>query len=432
MRVTDKPTMKYAIDGSNVLLGVRLNKKPSTRLFACLLSKLKEDGTVFQLFFDNSIETKMAQAGLSSDWIALRDAMTLAGIQPEFASRADPLIERFCRAPGTAVINSTDKMDSWNTRPNQIHRARARRNKQTVRIALMDAYTGKTVLSVAAHAAFEFGGVRFPKLDDRDALVDQLIAPDTEYATAVQEGTLLVLALDASSSMTTTNSFDGRKKSDHLNDVVKSSIERLKNSKRTFADGLYVAVLRFENDATLLPCSSTGAPFSSVNDWFDTLATFDYLKGITPGQTNLRLALQRAKELIQDTVADDDSISSIADQWRAAVVLITDGNHYLTRQDGTTESDADVAPQALDIHQGLSGLIDSRIDVGCVGIGTDVNRALLSSIASECSPIQKRMATNSGIANLLQGSRLFINVDSNDPRFVEAIRAFINVASSRV
>ena len=54
--------------------------------------------------------------------------------------------------------------------------------------------------------------------------------------------------------------------------------------------------------------------------------------------------------------------------------------YHFSLPDGTSETDADVAPQALDIHQGLSGLIGSRIDVGCVGIGTDVNRSLLMNM----------------------------------------------------
>ncbi len=42
--------MIYAIDGSNVLLGLRLNRKPSYRLFARLLAVLRERGVGFQLY----------------------------------------------------------------------------------------------------------------------------------------------------------------------------------------------------------------------------------------------------------------------------------------------------------------------------------------------------------------------------------------------
>jgi len=420
--------MKYAIDGSNVLLGLRLNKKPSDRLFARLLHALRERGADFQLFFDHSIEKLMAGEGLATEWSALRSALAAAGIRPIFAARADVLIEAFCHTHGAWVINSSDKMDSWNTRPSQIHRARVHRNRSTLQLALIDDATGKFVFHTSAHEPFDFGGVRFPALNMQSTILEALIAPDSQYSAVAAEGTLLILALDASGSMSQTNSYDGRPKSDHLNEIVKSAITRLRNSR--IAEGLYVAILRFENDVTPLLCS-TGTVFASVNDWFATLGTFDYLQGITLEQTNIRLALQRSKELFQNTIADSDPVSALADSWRAAVVLITDGNHYVKRPDdsGTYETDADVGHQALDIHQGLSGLIGGRIDVGCVGIGTDVNQNLLVNIASQCTPTQRGMATRAGIGGLLLDDRLFIVVDSNNDKFGEAIRTFIDVAS---
>src|SRR5215210_6105480 len=110
---------RYAIDGSNVLLGVRLNHKPSLRLFARLLQALRERGTDFQLFFDNSIERLMSSNGLATEWSSFKSSLAAAGITPTFAPRADPLIEAFCSTQGAWVINSSDKMDSWNTRPSQ-------------------------------------------------------------------------------------------------------------------------------------------------------------------------------------------------------------------------------------------------------------------------------------------------------------------------
>lgn len=418
--------MKYAIDGSNVLLGLRLNKKPSERLFARLLAALAARGDECQVFFDNSIKPKMAQQGLSAEWRLLESSLVGAGVAPLYASRADPLIEAYCKSNGAAVINSGDKMDSWNTRPSQIHRARVHRNRNMLQLALIDDATGKFVFHVSAHDQFEFGGVQFPALNAQNTTVESMIAPDTQYSSVAAEGTLLVFALDASGSMAQTNSFDGRPKSDHLNDIVKKAIARLRSSR--IGEGLYVAVLRFENDVTPLSTAS-GAAFSSVNDWFSGLSTFNYLDGVTLGQTNIRLALQKSKELIQNTLADTDSVSALADSWRACVILVTDGNHYVVKTDGSVETDAEVALQALDIHEGLKGLIGSRIDVGCVGIGTDLNRELLKNIASLCTPTQKGMAARAGIGPLLQDNRLFIVVDSSDNRFGEAIRTFIDVAS---
>jgi hypothetical protein len=419
---------KYAIDGSNVLLGLRLNQKPSHRLFARLLQALLERRTDFQLFFDNSIENLVSSYGLATEWSSFRNSLAVAGITPTFAPRADPLIEDFCRTQGAWVINSSDKMDSWNTRPSQIHRVRAHRNRNALQLALIDDATGKFVFHTPAHEAFEFGGIRYPPLNLQNTVLEKLIAPDTQHSTATAEGILLVLALDASGSMSETNSYDGRPKTDHLNDIIKSSIDRLEHAR--IADSLYIAILRFENNVTPLPCS-TGTIFASVHDWYSTLDSFNYLQGISLQQTNIRLALQRSKELIQNTIADEESVYALADGWRAAVILVTDGNHYVERSDGTGtyETDEDVAPQALDIHQGLSGLLGGRIDVGCVGIGTDVNRDLLMNIASPCTPLQRGMATRAGIGELLINDRLFIVVDSKTEKFGQAIRTFIDVAS---
>jgi hypothetical protein len=419
---------KYAIDGSNVLLGLRLNQKPSHRLFARLLQSLLERKTDFHLFFDNSIERLLSSHGLASEWNSFKESLTDAGIKPTFSPRADPLIEDFCRTQGAWVINSSDKMDSWNTRPSQIHRVRVHRNRNTIQLALIDDATGKFIFHTPAHEAFDFGGISYPSLSLQNTILENLISPDSQHSTAAAEGTLLVLALDASGSMNETNSYDSRPKKDHLNEIVKSSIDRLEHSR--IAGGLYIAILRFESNVTPLYCP-TGTIFASVHDWHSTLDSFNYLQGVSLQQTNIRLALQRSKELIQNTIADEESIYALADNWRAAVILVTDGNHFVERLDGTGtyETDTDVAPQALDIHQGLSGLIEGRIDVGCVGIGTDVNRNLLMNIASPCTPLQRGMAARAGIADTLIDNRLFIAVDSKSDKFGQAIRTFIDVAS---
>lgn len=419
--------MKYAIDGNNVLLGLRLNKKPSQRLFARLIHALRARGDEVRIFFDNSIERHMSEHGLQAEWRALRTALDRSASPPTFVPHADTAISAHCAATSAAVINAGDNMDSWKVRPKVVHRARASRTQGKVRLTLQGDARGELVLDVSAHEPFELEGLRFPILGDSTGAVEPIVAPDGEYAeTHAAEGTLLVLALDASISMKSSNSFDGRPKKDHLNEIVKKALARLRESE--IAEGLYIAILRFENDVTLLP-GPGGAAFVSVNDWYEKLPDFDYLKGISHGQTNIRLALQRSKELIQSAIADD-AIKDLAENWRAAVILITDGMHYVQRADGSKETDVDVAPEAIAIHEGLSGLINSKVDVGCVGIGNDINRDLLGNIASPCTPLQRHMASLASIAHFLVGDRLFIAVDSNDSGFVDAIRTFIDIASA--
>ncbi len=369
----------------------------------------------------------MAREGLLKDWNIFKEILLEAGMIPTFAPRADALIEAFCRTHNAWLLNSTDKIDSWNTRPTQIHRVTVHRNRNTLQLTLIDDTTGRFVFRTAAHEAFTFGGVHFPAINVDDTATEPLIAPDSRHAKVVFDGTLLVLALDASGSMLETNSYDGRPKSEHLNEVVKAAITRLRNS--SIGEGLYIAILRFSDDVIPLRCS-TGAVFASAHDWFANLSAFDYLHGVDPGQTNIRLALQRSKEAIQNTISDQASVAALADEWRAVVVLITDGMHYVARADGTCETDENVALQALDIHEGLTGLVGSRIDVGCVGIGTDVNLNLLVSIASPCTALQRGMARRAEIDKMLLDDRLCISVDSNSSQFGVAIRTFIDVASS--
>jgi len=67
--------VKYAIDGSNVLLGLRIDRKPSVRLFCRLLLALKERKDEFQVFFDENLRNIMAREGLQSEWTRLLDAL---------------------------------------------------------------------------------------------------------------------------------------------------------------------------------------------------------------------------------------------------------------------------------------------------------------------------------------------------------------------
>ncbi len=420
--------MNYAIDGNNALLGLRINNTPSVRLFSKLLLTLKSRGDDFQLFFDNSIGRHMKKDGVQDEWEKFLAALPMEGIKPPiFAPRADTLIEYYCESHNAGVINSRDKMDSWTRRPSVIHRVRAYRNRNVLQISLKDDANGRFLFSSTAHEKFTFGNIDFPQLDTTQINTERPIHPN-EDSDAVSEGVLLILALDASWSMTENKSFDGRTKSEHLNDIVKQTVLRLKSS--VVSRGLYMAILRFENDVTTMLCPTTDTKFASIYEWEKCMSNFDYLTGLTPGQTNIRLALQRSKELLQDTLEDDDSLSELADDWRATVILVTDGNHFVQRQDGSAENDNDVAGAVLDIHGGLEGIRDQKIVVGCVGIGTDVNSGMLSDIASQCSTDQRKMAKNAGIENLLLDGRLFIKVDSNNNNFGNAIRTFIDVASS--
>lgn len=417
--------MQYAIDGSNVLLNLIVDGKPSVRAFARLLMALQERGLPFRLFFDNSITGWMQEKGVGDDWFQLRAALHNVGIKPHYAPVADGPIEDFCANNGAALINAHDKIDSWRRKPKVIHRARVGRMRNKLQVELRDG-RGQFVLTALLGEPFAFGGMPFAPLGATEVSLETRLNRD-ELAPSLAEATLLVFALDSSGSMTKP-AHDGRSKSEVLNKLMIQTFDRLRKSR--IGDALYIAVLTFTDGVTAIPCPGTGdAGFSSAATWEESASSFNYMANVKPGLTNIRLALQRSKELIQDALFESETAAEIADRWRAVIILVTDGIHEICRADGERETDRDVINELIDLDTGVGALIGSRIDVGCVGIGLDQNSDLLSKVASACTPKQKQIARLSRVDDLLVNNSLFIKVDANDKRYEEAIRAFIDVAS---
>lgn len=417
--------MEYAIDGSNALLNLIVDGKPSVRAFARLLMTLEERSHPFRLFFDNSITNRMNEKGVSDDWLRLRAALQNAGIKPHYAPVADGPIEEYCAQNGAALINAHDKIDSWRRKPKIIHRARVGRMKNKLQLELRDS-RGQFVLTAPLGEPFAFGGMAFAPIGAAEVALETRLNRD-ELAPSLAEATLLVFALDASGSMSEP-AHDGRSKSEVLNALMIQTFDRLRKSR--IGDALYIAVLTFTDDVTPIACPGTGdAGFSSAATWAESSKSFNYMAGVKPGLTNIRLALNRAKELVQDALFDGETASDIADRWRAVIILITDGIHMIQRADGQPETDNDVIDELIGLDAGAGALIGSRIDVGCVGIGLDQKSELLSKIASACTPKQMQIARISRVDDLLVNNSLFIKVEANDKRYEEAIRSFIDVAS---
>ncbi|MCA0215559.1 MAG: VWA domain-containing protein [Proteobacteria bacterium] len=426
-RISGGPKMKYAIDGSNVLLGLRLDGAPSVRLFARLIAGLRQRGDELQLYFDNSTVHRMRDHDRLAEWHALQGALESEGIKPSFASRADVPIEEFCARTGAALINTTDKIDSWERKPKVIHRASVRQARGPILVGLRD-NKGQFVTSLDASGAFTFGGMEFGALAPSSVVLDRKIYVEEHGQTGVPEAALIVFALDASGSMRSPDTWDGRSKADHLNEVMKSAFSRLRASN--VGDLIYVAILRFSDDVKLMTCpGSDGAKFASADAWSRYAATFDYLQDVEPGLTNLRLAIQRSRELIHDIIFDSDLANDLADSWRAMIVLVTDGNHNIRRPDGRPEGDLNVIEEIEDIDTGSEKLIDGKIAVGCVGIGSDLNMNLLSKIASPCTTDQLDNAAKMGVAKYLENGCLLLKVDERKPNFGTVIRSFVDMMS---
>ena len=135
------------------------------------------------------------------------------------------------------------------------------------------------------------------------------------------------------------------------------------------------------------------------------------------------------RELIHDIIFDSDLANDLADSWRAMIVLVTDGNHNIRRPDGRPEGDRNVIEEIEDIDTGSEKLIDGKIAVGCVGIGSDLNMNLLSKIASPCTTDQLDNAAKMGVAKYLENGCLLLKVDERKPNFGTVIRSFVDMMS---
>lgn len=426
----DQCDVRYVIDGSNVLLGLRIKRTPAPRAFGRLVAALLEEGNDIDIVFDNSIRGFVDRFKIQDEWKALLKGLKTANVPPTFVAHGDSLVEQLS-LKGAAIINFNDKMDSWPNRPRQVIRARLRRTSGRACVTLQEDGSTKPRLSSEVESAFSLGKVSYTGYHLKREDVARAIAKDHAADSVAPEGLLLVVLLDSSASMMSTDTYDGRPKCEHLNEVVSQTIDRFSGS--AVASQLYIALVRFDTDAAPI-LNHTEAVFSSVPDWLEHFRNgFSYLQGCRPGNgTNIRHALDSARDALTDAIDDESEISSIADYWTASIVLITDGLHVVQSKDGL-EGTEEILRQAEMLHTGLDGL--SHVSIGAVGIGRDTDRDLLLHISSPCSATQLRMAKAARVLDRLESDsndrpRLCTMVESEDTDFGHVIRSFIDVASS--
>jgi hypothetical protein len=317
----------FVIDGSNVLLGLRINRVPSVRAFARLLAALEEHAMTYHVWFDNSIRGHLAghpqEANVFAALLQVLQKAELVNTAP----RADTRIQQACKEFDCPVINTSDNNTSWTHKPT-IYRCRFTSNKASIYVTL--AQSRDRILQALLDKSFFFRGLHFPVSatsigDDENPIVEM---PSFRRPPS-QNGNLLVLALDASQSMDATDTYDGRSRAAHVNEVLRKSFEEL--NKSSIASTLYVAVLAFSSDVIPLSPHGEGSIFSPVRDWYSCINSglAEYETYVERAQTNIRLALDRATDFI-DRFRSSDEAPKLARQWpSAAVVILTDGAHFL-------------------------------------------------------------------------------------------------------
>jgi hypothetical protein len=421
---TDPSSVRFdfVIDGSNVLLENKIGPAPSVRLFAALLHMLDQNGKAYKVWFDDSIHRHLAEKG--ADISSFKNLLGILRRKNcvDSASHADPRIQQDCQNFSAPVINGGDKNDSWRGFIPKIIRCRVQRSQSKgVTVFLAAAGSSKKLMTFDAAGAFQYVGMVFDALldADRTASVGRNFAQLPRLKGTRPHGNLLVLALDASGSMDETDTYDGRPKHEHVNEILHDTLQRLGQS--SIASSLWICVLAFSDQVLEHPPDESDAIFSSVGDWAGS--TIDYLAGIERGYTNIRFALDRSADLI-DGFRHSDVARALAMRWDAAtVVLLTDGVHN-TCVNGIFETASDI-----DDHVYATIRRSENVSFGFIGLGKSAKHDAMETWATRATDQQKEMAVQKKVP--LVGGSLYVKVDAKSEHLGYIIRSFIDIASSR-
>lgn len=412
------------VDGSNTLLsGLRVGGKPSVRAFCALLAMLDQAGVQFRVWFDNSVYPHLQNAGMDVyELKALIAELNRHGLL-NMAPRADMGIHADCLRLNAGVVNGTDRNDSWPAPVPDIYRARlsvAAGGELIVSISA--AGSGRRLASHSVSDAFQFRGLSFP------ALPHARNPPDLGHAWAARPkfrgrrapGSLIVLALDASPSMDIRDTFDGRSRAAHVNDLVRATVVDL--SKSAIASNCLLSVVAFSSEVQVLSPDGSGLIFSPLRAW-QGAPGFNYVDAVKRNGTNIRLTLDQCNDQI-DGFRQSDVAGELAMSWKnATVIMATDGEHC-TEIDGRLETSKDILAHVF-------ATINRSDDVsfGFVGLGDEADHQSLLSWSSPATPQQISLAARKNVP--LQDGKLYVPIASQDANLGNIIRSFVDLASSR-
>ncbi len=415
----------FVIDGSNVLLAkqCRIDGKPSIRAFAALLAMLEANAKAFKVWFDSSIYHHVEENGGDVDELKRLISELNLRSQLDIISRADIGIQKDCQLFNAAVINGGDRNDSWRGWVPKILRCRLNVvNGNEITVYVAPAGSGAKLFSESMSKAFNFRGMQFAALDaTTPSDVGASWAPQPKFKGRRPHGNLLVLALDASPSMDEQDTFDGRSRAAHVNDILKATMEGLSDS--SIASSLHVCILSFSSDVVLHTANDSGFVFSPLRDWQNAPLS-DYLSGVSRNGTNIRLALDRAADYV-DGFRQSGTAQQLAMNWKnATVVMLTDGSHC-AEINGEDEQSKDILNH---VFTTLSR--SENVSFGFLGLGDGADMQSLCSWGSEATPLQIELARRKDV--MLESGRLCVKANNGDAKLNSIVRSFIDVASSRV
>jgi hypothetical protein len=416
------------LDGSNLLLNVSSDGLPSVFIFACIFDALRERGFAPTAAFDDSIRHHLNKLGVPEEWdtltrlrVASRGAITMA-------PWADGPVLVSAEAAGGYVVLHGDRYKD-------VLAKRGKLPKMIRVLALGDQLSFTFVGDEARSFAIRipdtitlFGEHLRRRLNNGGSRAMEILPSENQLVQSL-EARLIVFALDASGSMHrdedgARQTYDGRRKSEHLSEVLRGVVERLKVSN--VRNSFFVSLVNFAGAPYVHTIRNAKMAHIGHAAEYILSPRFDYRANVSGSGTNIARALEASVKLIDDVLSDPAN-GRLASEWHALIVLITDGQDTKSRQA--------VIDFAATIAVERAALESRRIRLACVGIGNTSDIRLLTEIASEADATDLDRFGKAGLRQHLQTApglthpSLVIKVDATDKAYQELIRLFIDVVS---
>lgn len=425
---------KAFIDGTNILLGLEQGGKPSVLLFGNIIDALQKQDFDVIAIFDNSVRYHLEKRGAGAEWDKLQELARASDGQISFSQQADPHLLAMAdalRDQKAVVVSYTDRYRTWTTLfPKGL--------PDIVRVQYLGgmlsfAFGGAKPVAIPVKTDLTLFGVRLDaptpgKRRFESAGKGERVLTSRDRTSTTLRARLIVFALDASGSMFNKadgacQTFDGRRKSEHLAEIFKDAVCRLAQSKSSAS--FYAGVIAFAGTPAVLEISGSRMVHISHLKNHVCSPSFDYVSHAKGIGTDVAGAIDAAVTLIDGVLSSPDA-RYIATKWSACVIFISDAID--------SSGDDRVRETIARIGMTRSGLASGQIDVGCVGIGTDLRESLLIDMASTPSPSTRQVLTRQGLAPKLLtrstgDSALAIKVSTKDPAYPNVIRGFVDVVS---
>jgi Mg-chelatase subunit ChlD len=418
---------RYAFfDGSNLTLGLASrSKREGIFLFCVAFKYLSDIGFKCTAFFDQSVFRMHAKKFPQED-ISLLDCLIRAsnGDIAKVGYTDDLLLTQATKASGY-VVSHTDKYRTWTDKTQLPVPPVIRVKHAGSRIYFDPENAALAPFSITIPSTVELFGIRVEHNEEEDGVLIEKpeLAPTGGISLT---GRLIVLALDASGSMCNrengaNDTYDGRFKSDHLNEVLRDTIRRLARSN--VRDSFYISIVNFAGAASVR--SFKGKQMLNVEEAAVHIGgdKFNYLEGARGDGTNIADALRVSIDLIDKTLANHAN-KRLHDEWHALVILFTDGRHT-----GQITEVTNIARQTAITHTTLAS---GNIRIACVGVGKDCDANLLKEISSEAETDELTRLKRAQLKDFLYGSSLVVLVSEKSDRYGDIIRNFVDVVSHTV